>query len=387
MAKKDDFKPNWYEGETPTGTYRSLFRWNDPNAFKHPNQGFYRLLRDTFGLRDEDFIHPRLDNDPLDVEIPCQLSVNHLREFSQIVGDENIKIDTFSRVKASYGAGMLDALRLREKIIENICDAVLLPRSREEVEKIIQYCDWQKIPVSIYGGGSTVTRGMEAPLRGICLDMSAHMKKVLAFNEVNQTISVQAGMWGPELEDILNHAPERFGAHDRYTCGHFPQSFEHSSVGGWVVTRGAGQNSTYYGKIEDMVIAQEYVTPIGILQTQEHPRAATGPDFDQVMMGSEGTFGVLTSATLRIFKFRPENQQRFSFLFKTWEEACAAYREIMQGEFGFPSVFRLSDPEETDTAMRIYHIHASPADSLLKLLGYQPMQRCLLLGLPMGMPP
>ncbi len=380
MAKQDDFKPNWYEGETPIGTYRSLFKWNDINGFKHPNNGFYRLLRDTFAMRDEDFTHPKLDIEALDVDVPCGLPLDHLRQFSQIVGDENIKTDTYSRIKASYGAGMLDALRLREKIVENICDAVLLPRSREDVEKIVHYCDQNHIPVTVYGGGSTVTRGMEAPLHGVCLDMSAHIKKVLAFSETNQTITVQSGMWGPELENMLNHAPEKLGAHDRYTCGHFPQSFEHSSVGGWVVTRGAGQNSTYYGKIEDLVIAQEYVTPIGILQTQEQPRAATGPDFDQVMMGSEGTFGVLTAATLRVFKYRPQNKRRFSYLFKSWEEAYTAYREIMQGEFGFPSVFRLSDPEETDTAMRMYHIHASPADMLLRKLGYQPMQRCLLLG-------
>jgi len=380
MAKNDGFTPNWYEGETPPGSYRSLFKWNYPGTFKHPNQGFYQLLRDTFGLSDADFRQPKLDLDPLDSEVPCQLPLEHLREFSQMVGDENIKTDTCSRVRTSYGMGMLDALRLREKIIENICDAVLLPRSREDIEKIIRYCDQHRIPVSIYGGGSTVTRGMEAPLRGICLDMSAHMKKVLAFSEINHTITVQPGIWGPELEDILNHAPEKLDGHDRYTCGHFPQSFEHSSVGGWVVTRGAGQNSTYYGKIEDLVISQEYVTPVGILQTQDFPRAATGPDYDQIMIGSEGAFGVLTAVTLRIFKYRPENKRRFSFLFKTWQDAYNAYREIMQGEFGYPSVFRLSDPEETDAAMRIYHIHASPADALLKTLGYQPMQRCLLLG-------
>ncbi|MDK2980938.1 MAG: alkyldihydroxyacetonephosphate synthase [Chloroflexota bacterium] len=381
MAKHDAFKPNWYEGRTLPGTYRSLFKWNDPDAFKHPNQGFYELLRDHFGLSDEDFTQPRLDMDPLDVEIPSRLKPAQLKKLTQMVGGEqNVKTDTYSRTHASYGAGMLDALRLRAKIVENICDVVLAPRDREDVAAVVDYCDAQRIPVSIYGGGSTVTRGMEAPLGGVCLDMSVHMHRVLAFSEVNQTITVEAGMWGPELEDILNHAPEKLGAKDRFTLGHFPQSYEHSSVGGWVVTRGAGQNSTYYGKIEDLVIAQDYVTPIGRLQTQEFPRAATGPDFDQVMMGGEGTFGVLTSATLRLSKYRPENTRRFSYLFKTWEDAQRAYRQIMQGEFGFPSVFRLSDPEETDSAMHIYHIHGTPADTLLRKLGYQPMKRCMLLG-------
>jgi alkyldihydroxyacetonephosphate synthase len=232
----------------------------------------------------------------------------------------------------------------------------------------------------VNGGGSSVTRGKEAVKGGVSLDMSVHLNKVVAFNEANQTVTVQAGIWGPELERILNNAPKTLAARRRYTCGHFPQSFDHSSVGGWVVTRGAGQNSTYYGKIEDMVIAQEYVTPIGVFKTPEYPRSATGPDFDQIMIGSEGTFGILINVTLKVCRYTPENTRRFSYLFKNWEDARNACREIMQGEFGCPSIFRLSDQEETDVAMRTYHVHGTPADALLRGLGYRPMQRCLLLG-------
>lgn len=112
-------------------------------------------------------------------------------------------------------------------------------------------------------------------------------------------------MSGPQLEEVLNNAPEKLHAKGRYTCGHFPQSFEYSSVGGWTVTRGAGQNSSYYGKIEDIVISQEYVTPVGIIKSDECPRNATGPSIDQIMMGSEGTFGILTHVTLRVFKYMP----------------------------------------------------------------------------------
>ena len=254
-------------------------------------------------------------------------------------------------------------MRLRKKIIENIPDVVLCPRSQKDIENIVAYCDENRIPLYVYGGGSTVTRGMEAVKGGVCLDMSVHMNKVVAFNEINQTITVQAGMWGPELERMLNNAPETLAASAATPCGHFPQSFEHSSVGGWVVTRGAGQNSTYYGKIEDMVIAQEYVTPRGIFKTPEYPRCATGPDFDQIMMGSEGTFGVLTNVTLRVCPLHARKHPPFRYLFQNWEDALAACREIMQGEFGLPSVFRLSDPEETDVAMRMYHIHGTPADT------------------------
>jgi len=380
MAKTKNFTPNWFEGHLPQNSLRALFKWHKPNAFKHPNHGFYTLIRDTFGLSDEDFTEPDLCLSPAPEELPIQLDKMHIQHFEDICGTENIHADAYQRIRASYGAGMIDALRLREGIVENITDLVLTPRDGEDIERIVAYCDQHRIPVTVYGGGSTVTRGYEASLGGICLDMSVHMVRVLDFDEVNQTITVQPGIYGPALEEALNKAPERFGAADRYTCGHFPQSFEHSSVGGWVVTRGAGQNSTFYGKIEDLVVSQEYVTPIGIFRTQDHPRAATGPDFDQIMIGSEGCFGVLTAVTLRVFKHRPQNTQRFSYLFKSWEEAVHAYREIMQGEFGFPSVFRLSDPEETDTAMRIYHIHDTIADTALRLIGYQPMQRCLLLG-------
>jgi len=380
MAKQKCI-PAWYEDPTPAGTYRSLFKWGDLAGYKHPNSGLVRLMLDTFNMKCDDFQEPLdLALDSIPDNVPSNLPEKHLKEFIRICGAENVRTDTLDRASKSYGGGMIDALRLRRHIIENIAEAVVAPRSQAEIEEIVIYCDREGIPVYIYGAGSSVTRGMEAVKGGISLDMSKHMNKVVKFNEIDQTITVQAGMTGPQLEDILNNAQTKLNAKRAYTCGHFPQSFEYSSVGGWVVTRGAGQNSTYYGKIEDIVIAQEYVTPRGLFKTLEHPRSANGPDFDQIMMGSEGAFGVLTSVTLKVFRWQPENRKRYSYMFKNWQDAREACREIMQAEFGFPSVFRLSDPEETDVAMKLYHIEGTIADSVLKLLGYQPMQKCLLLG-------
>jgi alkyldihydroxyacetonephosphate synthase len=248
----------------------------------------------------------------------------------------------------------------------------------------VKYCDAQKIPVYIYGGGSSVTQGVECMKGGVSLDMRVHMNKVVRFNEINQTVTVEPGMMGPALEKALNSAVELFGAKRAYTCGHFPQSFEYSSVGGWVVTRGAGQNSTYFGKIEDLVICQEYVTPAGVIKTQEFPATATGPSVDEIMMGSEGAFGVLVEVTLRVFRYMPENQRRFSYIFRNWEDGKNAVREIMQGQFGFPSVFRLSDPEETDVAMKQYGVEGTVIDSLISARGYRPGERCLMLGFTDG---
>jgi len=386
MARKHEFFPEWCEQEAPPRSYRSLIKYGDPRGFKHPNLGLFRLLKQSLDMSDEDFRKPELCMEPFDVEIPSTLGGDHIKALGSMVGGENLFTDTYNRTRASYGAGTIDCLRLRHKIVENIADAVLCPRSQQDLEAIVRYCHQYRIPVYVSGGGSSVTRGKEAVRGGVSLDMSVHLNKVVAFDEANQTVTVQAGIWGPELERILNNAPKTLAAERRYTCGHFPQSFDHSSVGGWVVTRGAGQNSTYYGKIEDMVIAQEYVTPIGVFKTAEYPRSATGPDFDQIMIGSEGTFGILTNVTLRVCRYAPENTRRFSYLFKNWEDGRNACREIMQAEFGYPSIFRLSDQEETDVAMRTYHVHGSPADTLLRCLGYRPMERCLLIGTADGDP-
>lgn len=384
MAKK--FVPAWYQERTPEGTYRSLFKWGAMDDLKHPNSGLVQLLMDKFGLTREQLSKPgQLSLDKVEDSIPSNLAEQHLQFLKDTCDPVNVYTDTYTRIGCSYGAGMLDALRLRRKIVENLPEVVVAPRTQEEIEKIVSYAHEHHIPVYVFGAGSTVTRGMEATRSdSIALDMSRHMKRVVEFNETDQTITVEAGIYGPALEEALQNAEKRFGAKRAYTLGHFPQSFEFSSVGGWIVTRGAGQNSTYYGKIEDMVISQEYVTPVGIFKTCPQPRAATGPDFDEVMMGGEGTFGILTKATLRVCRWMPDNRKRFSYMFKSWEDAQAAARDVMQGEFGFPSVFRISDPEETDVMMHLYHIADSPADVLLKGLGFKPMQKCLMLGFTDG---
>lgn len=383
--KKDEYYPNWIKQVPPKGSYRSIFKWGDPETFRPPNKGLYKLMKEVFNLTDDYFKNPQKTGfEQVPDNVPSKLQKEDIDFFTSIVKKENIKLDTYTRLSVAYGKTMIDLLRLREGIIENIPDCVIYPENEEQIVKIVQYCDTKKIPIYVYGGGSSVTRGVEAVKNGITLDMRVHMNKIIKLNPVNQTVTVEAGISGPDLEKALNKAPELYGTKKRYTCGHFPQSFEYSVVGGWVVTRGAGQNSTYYGKIEDLVVCQTYVTPTGIIETKEFPALATGPDIDEIMMGSEGTFGILTRCTLKVFEYRPENIRRFSFIFKNWQDALNATREIMQGQFGYPSVFRLSDPEETEVAMKQYGIEGTIIDKMLKLKGYKPMQKCLLLGTTEG---
>ncbi len=314
----------------------------------------------------------------------CQLDEVHIRALKDIVGNEYVTTDDYPRLAVAYGKTGYDALRLREKRVDCVPDVVVYPDTAKQVEEIVDYCTKHNIPLYVYGGGSTVTRGVEPVQGGISLDMRLRFNKVIRFNEVDQTITVQAGMSGPKLEEALNQASSLYGAKRPYTCGHFPQSFEYSSVGGWVVTRGAGQNSTYYGCISDLVMGQKYATPIGTIQTSHYPREATGPDLNQIMMGSEGTFGVLTEVTLKVFRYMPENRKRFSFIFKNWETAMEAAREMMQCEAGYSSVFRLSDPEETNLMLRLYNVDETPLHKIFDIRGYKDMERCLFLGFTDG---
>lgn len=381
-----EFEPRWFDDDYSDKSYRSIFKWGEKRQIKAPRESLYKMIKDVFDLTDNDFkgYTEDLGLDEVDFDIPVKLEEKHIAKFREICGDEFVRTDNYARLSVAYGKTMYDIMRLRNKIVENVPDVVAYPDTKEQVEQIVAYCQQEKIPVYVYGGGSSVTRGVECMKGGISLDMRLRFDKVIEFNEKDQTITVQAGMSGPQLEKVLNNAVELFGAKRAYTCGHFPQSFEYSSVGGWVVTRGAGQNSTYYGCISDIVIAQEYATPIGPIKTDTYPRKACGPDLDQIMMGSEGTFGVLTHVTLKIFRHTPETVKRFSYMFKDWETAQAAAKEIMQSEAGYPSVFRLSDPEETNIMLHMYNVIDSPLRHLFKLKGFEEGKMCLFLSFTNG---
>lgn len=380
-----EYEPKWIT-ETPNErSYRALMKWGDPARYKAPKEGLYKYIKQIYNLTDDDF-KEMVDTGENLVEdkVPTRLTDEQVKDIKAIVGDEWATIDDFQRIKYAYGKTMIDIMRLRKGIVENVPDIVVWPQDKAEIKALIKYADDNGIKVYVHAGGSSVTRGTEAMVGpNMMIEISRRFNKVIEFNEVNQTITVQPGISGPDLEKILNNAPENFGTTKRYTCGHFPQSFEYSCVGGWVVTRGSGQNSTYYGCAVDIVLSQEYETPIGTIKTENTPRKATGPDVNQIMIGSEGTYGILTEVTLKVFNLSAKHR-KFSFMFPTWEDGMAVMREVMQGEFGKPSAFRLSDAEETDTMSYMYGIIGSPLEPLLKTFGYKHHQRCLLLGFTDG---
>lgn len=338
------------------------------------------MLKQDFHLADEDFSAKSGEGLQLvSLNRPQALSPGQIEALRAIAGGENVACDDYSRLKYSSGKTTEEMLELREGIVREVADVVVHPRDKHDVRKIVEYCDRELIPVTVFSAGSSVNFGCRPSRGGVSLAVSTHMNKILEINEQNQTARVQPGLFGPAYEDALNRAPQLWRTKHRYTCGHFPQSFEYSTVGGWVATLGSGQASTYYGDAYDIVFSQEYVTPAGTFKTLDYPATATGPKVNDIMKGSEGAFGILVEVTMKIFRYMPENRTYFSFMYPSWEKAVEASREIMQSEFGRPAIYRISDPEETDRGLKLYGI-PNPADQFLTLRGFKPLCRCLCLG-------
>ena len=384
MSKRGPLQPDWREDVAAARSYRSILKY-DPRKFKHPSPAWYEMFKREFAMTDDDFRQRRPGGDELVVlSRKSGFSDAQIQAFADIVGRENVSVDDYDRVKYGHGKSVDENLALRRGIVGAVPDLVVHPRDKADVVKIVALCNAQRIPIVTYGAGSGVVFGNRALNGGIALVLRTHMNKLLAVSELNQTAVVQPGMMGPDYEAALNDAPRRFGTQRGYTCGHFPQSFELSSVGGWILASGSGQASTYYGDACDLLVSAEYVTPAGSIKTRDIPGTATGPRVNDILKGSEGAYGIMVEATLKVFRHMPENRQRFALMFKSWDAALAASREIVQGEFGLPAVFRISDPEETEIGLKLKGFNDTVFDRFMQVRGFTPMQRCLCIGTAEG---
>jgi len=386
MTDNKTFVPDWTDRPPKPGSWRSIAKFGKPDDISVPSRPYYELLKRELGLTDDDFrTAPNLGDDPVPAQPAVELEPGFLDQLRTIVGEDNVQIDDYNRVRHSHGKLQEEILHLKRGVAGKITDAVVHPRGTDDVQKIVALCDTNRVPITVYGGGSSVTKGLTPEHGGITLVLSTHMNRVLEVNEVNQTARVQAGCMGPDLERELNSAPQIHHTRHLYTCGHFPQSFEISSVGGWVVTLGSGQASTYYGDAADLVLGITMVTPTGLIRTTDYAGFAAGPKLLDMIKGSEGAFGVVVELTVKIFRHMPGNRRYFSYLFPSWEAAVDATREICQGEFGLPAVLRISDAEETEHGFRMYEI--SPLiRKILKLRGYRSGERSVCIGTIEGDP-
>jgi alkyldihydroxyacetonephosphate synthase len=217
---------------------------------------------------------------------------------------------------------------------------VVRPHTTDDVSAVLALCHEARVPVTPAAGRSGVCGGSIPVFGGVALDLTS-LDGLIHVDETSLTADVRAGTFGPDLESALG----RVGV--GYTLGHWPQSMDLSTVGGWLACRGAGQYSTRYGKIEDMVIGLEVVLADGrIVRTEGHgPRAATGPNLTQLFVGSEGTLGVITAARVRIHPL-PAAQERRAFGFTTFAGGLDACRKMLR-RGATPAVLRLYDEAES----------------------------------------
>ncbi|HTK08101.1 MAG TPA: FAD-binding oxidoreductase [Ktedonobacteraceae bacterium] len=263
-------------------------------------------------------------------------------ELSQLIGQEHVLWDEEIIKAHSYDTWPVATKWKQQNKQPHRPDLVVRPTEVEQVRKVLSWANQKHIPVTPWGLGSSVTGAPLVSRRGIVLDMSA-MQQVLEINTTSLWVRVQAGMLGIELERQLNA--------QGFTLNHSPQSLDRSSVGGWIATRATGQFSSRYGGIEDLTVAFSVVLPTGeLVQTPFVPRAAIGPDLRHIFMGAEGTMGVITDVTLKIFPL-PETRILQTLRFTSVGQGLNAMRKIMRSSLK-PFLLRFYDQEESRHAMQ-----------------------------------
>ena len=262
------------------------------------------------------------------------------------VGADNVRDDRTARIAHAVGRSYPDLLRIRSGDASSAPDAVVLPESAEQVAAVLAACAEYGVAVVPFGGGTSVVGGVEPVRNGFGAAISLDLTRLTSTVEVDGTsltARLDAGLLGPEAERRLRE--------QGVTLGHFPQSFEYSTVGGWVATRSAGQASTGYGRIDALVEAVRCVTPAGELGTKPVPASAAGPSVRELVVGSEGVLGVICEATLCV-RPAPTARRYEGWSFASFAEGCDAFRVMEQAGAG-ADVCRLSDEDETRLTMAI----------------------------------
>jgi alkyldihydroxyacetonephosphate synthase len=256
------------------------------------------------------------------------------------VGEGRLSLDPLDRVVHARGKSLRDLVLARGGDIGRLPDVVVHLRDEEAAAAVLQTAvDFDAVVIP-FGGGTSISGSLEAPADEtrtvISVDLG-EMDRVLEIDADSRLARVQAGALGPLLEEQLNA--------QGWTLGHFPDSFAHSTLGGWVATRSSGMQSDRYGDVADLTRAVRVATPAGMLATRAVPSTSTGPSVREMVLGSEGRLGIITEATVHVHRL-PERRTILGYLFPSWADGLAAMKEIAAGE-ATPSVTRVSDAPET----------------------------------------
>ncbi|MFE4369061.1 FAD-binding oxidoreductase [Streptomyces sp. NPDC056835] len=311
--------------------------WGDPGRAA-PLPGLVTgVLAELLGVRPADGRPVEL----ADVEPRAhRLTADAEEALTRIVGAGHVLTDAESRVRHTRGKSTTDLLRIRAGAVDDAPDAVVVPADHDEVLAVLRACSQYRVAVVPFGGGTSVVGGLTPGTHDcfIALDLRG-MNRLTDLDTISRTAVLQPGLRGPEAEALL--------AEQGFTLGHFPQSYEWGTIGGFAAARSSGQASAGYGRFDDMVTALRVATPEGTLDIGRAPRSAAGPDLRQLVLGSEGAFGVITSVTVRVHP-APETRAYEGWRFGSFAAGREALRALAQNGAP-PTVLRLSD--ETETAI------------------------------------
>jgi alkyldihydroxyacetonephosphate synthase len=338
--------------------------WGDPAHPPGLPAHALEFLRETVGLA----ARPRPAVALASVRLPdAATSPATLAALREVVGSAHVRDGHAERVLHAAGKGYPDLVRLRAGEPEGAPDAVLYPSGHDQLCAVLALCARNSLAVVPFGGGTSVVGGV-APLRAqhrgvLALDTS-RMSEVLDLDERSATVKVQAGIRAPALERHL--------AARGLTLGHFPQSFEYVSLGGCAATRSAGQASTGYGAIEKLVLGLRLAAPATEIELPAIPASAAGPGLRQLLVGSEGTLGVITELALRV---RPAPRERIyeGVFFEDFYAGQEALRMLAR-EHALPDVARLSDEQETRMSLALAGsggVKGRLGHAYLRLRGYR----------------
>jgi alkyldihydroxyacetonephosphate synthase len=276
-----------------------------------------------------------------DLDIPAPLIGDELlAQLRAVVGEENTVSEDEDRIVHTYGKSIRDLMRLRGNDIPRVPDVVVYPADEGEVQQVVDAAVAADAVLIPFGGGSNIAGSLQAPEDEtrpvVSLDLG-RLTQVLDLDEESGLARIQAGALGPDLERQLN---------DRgWTLGHFPDSFTHSTLGGWVATRSSGMQSDKYGDIADITRGLRMVMPGRVLELRALPSTSSGPSVREMVLGSEGRLGVITEVTVQVHRI-PEQRLILGYLFPSFEAGVAAMQEISTSDAS-PSITRVSDAGET----------------------------------------
>jgi alkyldihydroxyacetonephosphate synthase len=333
-------------------------RWGDPAAAAPLPESTRGLVELAFGLHDT----PAASTVTLP---PVGLSADALAGLSALLGKDNVRTDDETRRLRTRGKSTPDLLRQRSGDLTDAPDAVVRPGTHEEVQALIEFAVQHHIALVPFGGGTSVTGGLVARREGFAGVLSLDLIRMQALRDVDKvsmTVVLEPGLRGPEAEALL--------AEQGLTLGHFPQSFEFASIGGFAATRSSGQASAGYGRFDSMVVGLTVATPQGTLEVGSSPMNAAGPDLRQLMLGSEGAFGVITGVKVRV-RAVPTTKVYEGWQFPSFVDGAAAFRTLAQTG-NLPTVLRISD--ELETALNLAgqdNVGADGATGCLAIVGWE----------------